>query len=94
VKGVVRGSVICQGGTVLIENGGHVTGSIESKGSIFINGQVGTSGEIEPRVRIATTGGVFLMDTAVVHADIEYGKLGTFGDMELNGVARKINSPR
>ena len=62
VKGVIRGSVRCEGGTVLVEQGGHVTGSIESKGSIYLDGLVGVESESEPRVKVCTPGGLFLMN--------------------------------
>lgn len=94
ISGVVRGSVTCESGAVVVEQTGHVTGSIRGNEKVFIDGKVGEEGSQGDAVTITTPGLISLMDNAVVNANIEYGKLATYGDMNFNGSSRKIQPTR
>lgn len=93
ISGVVRGSVSCESGAVVVEQTGHVTGSIRGNDKVFIDGKVGEEGG-QGEVKIITPGLISLMDNAVVNANIEYGKMATYGDMIFNGSSRKIQPTR
>lgn len=93
ISGTIRGDVTCATGAVVVESGGLVTGSVNGKENIFINGRVGEDGG-DAAVKVCTPGLITLMDEAVVHANIEYGRLATYGDMTHNGTCRKIQPTR
>ena len=90
VCGTIRGSVNCSNGTVYVEYGGTVTGSIESAADIYIDGAVGSEADTEHPAKIRTYGKLTLMNRCVVNADVLYGKLASEDDMTLNGSARKL----
>ena len=89
ISGKVSGSVICKTGAIVLEKTGVVTGSIQGSDKIFIDGTVG-SAEGAERVKIISTGLITLMNHCVANADIEYGKLATYGDMTHNGSCKKL----
>jgi|ERR1035437_163406 cytoskeletal protein CcmA (bactofilin family) len=93
ISGTVRGSVKCETGAVVLESTGHVTGSIVGQDKIFIDGKVGNE-EGDPGTKITSPGLITLMTNAIVNADIEYGKMATYGDMTHNGNSRKIQPTR
>ncbi len=93
ISGVVRGSVNCETGAVVLESTGHVTGSIKGQEKIFLDGKVGEEGG-QDAVKVSTPGLIVLMNNSVVNADIEYGKMATYGDMTHNGNSRKIQPTR
>ncbi|ABD72001.1 hypothetical protein Rfer_4315 (plasmid) [Rhodoferax ferrireducens T118] len=93
ICGVVRGSVNCETGAVVLESTGHVTGSIKGQEKIFLDGKVGEEGG-QDAVKVSTPGLIVLMNSSVVNADIEYGKMATYGDMTHNGNSRKIQPSR
>lgn len=92
VCGELHGDIDCQKGTVLIQSGAYVSGSIRASEKVFIDGRVGAADSDTP-VTVHTPGHLFLLDKAVVNAAAEYGKLGTYGDTTLNGTMKKI-APR
>ena len=61
---------------------------------MFIDGKVGVESGDGNRSKVTSPGVVALMNNAVVNADIEYGKLATYGDMTHNGNSRKIQTSR
>lgn len=92
VCGELHGDIECEKGTVLIQSGAYVSGSIRAAEKVFIDGRVGAADSDTP-VTVHTPGHLFLLDKAVVNAAAEYGKLGTYGDTTLNGTMKKI-APR
>lgn len=93
ISGKVQGSVTCATGAVVIEKSGFVSGSISGQEKVFIDGRVGAE-DSQEKVKITSPGMIVLMNDANVNADLEYGKLATYGDMTHNGSSRKIQTNR
>jgi cytoskeletal protein CcmA (bactofilin family) len=89
ISGLVNGGINCPNGTIVIDKTGRVMGPMTASGKILIDGTVGGDNS---SVSISTPGLVALMNNAVVNADIQYGKLATYGDMTHNGSSRKLIS--
>ena len=87
ISGLVHGSVTCPNGSIVVDKTGRVMGALVATGKIFVDGVVGEEGA---SVTISTPGLVALMNNAIVNADIQYGKLATYGDMTHNGNSRKL----
>ena len=93
VSGKVIGSITCNSGAIVIDQSGVVTGSVNAKEEIFIDGAVG-SNDGTGGSRVCSPGLVTLCPNAVVTADVEYGRLVTYGESTLNGTLRKISTSR
>jgi len=91
IAGRVSGSVHCGSGTVVIEKTAQVDGSVTGGDKVLIDGLVGTPNTQLP-IKVFCPGLVALFNHAVVHADIEYGKLATYDDMTHNGHSRKLQA--
>lgn len=90
VSGTINGSITSAGGLIYIEKGAHVTGSVTGTDAIIIDGKVGSDGGSD-QVKVSTPGLLVLQNDANVTADIEWGKLSTYGDMSHNGHSKKIS---
>lgn len=95
ISGTINGDVTCESGAIVVLASGRVKGNLTGKEKVIIDGGVGDSNSLDQNpTRITTPGMVVLQTNAVVNANIEYGKLATYGDMTHNGSSRKINPAR
>ena len=71
IGGVVKGNVISESGTLLIDSSAIVEGDIVAKGRCIVLGQVGTSSH-RSTIRCEKIDGLTISHAAQIHANIEH----------------------
>lgn len=96
IAGTVTGRVHCDAGTVIIEKTGVVTGGVEGKDKIIVDGTVGSEEALEctdtSKASISTPGLLAVMGTGRVYGCYQYGRIATYDDATIEGMGKKLRA--
>lgn len=94
IAGMVTGRIHCESGAVIVEKTGVVTGGVEGKDKIIVDGTVGSEDAIEctdtSKASISTPGLLAVMGTGRVYGCYQYGRIATYDDATIEGMGKKL----